>query len=297
MTSRTSPALARRQLRLALRRAREAAGITQGQVADALEWSISKVNRIETGDVKVSNSDLAALLRLFAVDDPALVADFTDRARASRRRGWWDEPHARKYLPAPYRQLIEFEDSATVIRCFQPTLVPGILQTETYAREILETWSQELDDDVRTARVEFRLRRRSNILDGDGPPDYLLILDESVVMREVGGALGMAEQLKAILSLIKSGRIHVRILPLREGAPFSVYGAFYIFDVETEENALFYQESVRGDMILQGTDQVAEYRACFDLMWSISLDEAASVRLMEAYAARMLASLDRTPRM
>jgi hypothetical protein len=78
---------------------------------------------------------------------------------------------------------------------------------------------------------------------------------------------------------------------------FAVYGGFLICDVAEEENVLLYQESVLGDRVLQASEQVAEYRARFELMWRLSLDEGASARLMEARAANMLASLDRTPHM
>ena len=292
----TSPALARRQLRLALRRAREAAGLTQGQVAEALEWSISKVNRIETGNVKISNTDLAALLRLLNVTDPVVVAEFTDQGRASRRHGWWDEPPAGKHLPLTYRHLIEFEAAATVVRCFQPALVPGILQTEAYAQEILDTWQQELDPEVRAARVQARLRRRATVFDRPDPPYYLLILDESVVWREVGGPKTMAEQLELVLQLASNARIQVRILPFREGTPWTAVGGFFLCDVEEEENVLLYQESAFGDQVLQASEQVRQYRARFDRMWELSLDEDASARLMRARAAAMLASLDRGSR-
>jgi transcriptional regulator with XRE-family HTH domain len=292
----TSPALARRQLRLALRRAREAAGLTQGQVAEALEWSISKVNRIETGDVKVSNTDLAALLRLLNVTDPAMVAEFTERGRAARRHGWWDEPPVGKHLPPTYRQLIEFEAAASIVRSFQPALVPGILQTEAYAQEILDTWQHELSAEVRQARVLTRLRRRAAIFDRPDPPFYLLILDESVVWREVGGPQAMAEQLELILELARNERVQVRILPFREGTPLTAVGGFFLCDAEDEENVLLYQESAFGDHAVQATEQVRQYRMRFDQMWNVSLDEDASARLMRARAAAMLASLDRGSR-
>src|SRR5688572_4091090 len=89
------PAVARRSLRLTLRQNRESRGFTQGQVAAALDWSLSKVNRIELGDVIVSHTDLQALLRLFGVDDPALIDRLDRHRQAARRRDWWDDPRYR----------------------------------------------------------------------------------------------------------------------------------------------------------------------------------------------------------
>src|SRR4051812_2203499 len=98
MATGDSPASARRRLRLALRRARDAVGLTQGEVADKLHWSLSKVQRIESGDVTISVTDLTALLRLFEVDDADRVEALTTDARLARKRGWWDEAKFRGHL-------------------------------------------------------------------------------------------------------------------------------------------------------------------------------------------------------
>ena len=147
MASYEAPAVARRRLRLALRKAREAKGLTQAQVAEALDWSLSKVNRIETGEVTVSTTDLHALLRLFEVTDAAQVDRLVADARASRRRGWWDEPRYRQHLTPAMLQLFQFETEATTIRIFHPTLIPGLLQTRAYAEAALGVWRDRLSED------------------------------------------------------------------------------------------------------------------------------------------------------
>ena len=293
MAEYTSPAFARRQLRLALRRAREAASLTQGQVAEALDWSISKVNRIETGDVRISGTDLAALLRLLGVTDQSLTKRLAEQARASRQHGWWDAPPFRQHLTGPTRQLIEFESAAVTIRCYQPTLIPGILQTEAYARDILSYWAHEMNADERAARVAGRQLRRERLFGREPPVRYLVLLDESVVMRDVGGPSVMVDQLRQTLDHTASGHVNVRIIPYRDGAPFAVMGGFVLLDLIDAENAILYQESYVVDQIVQTQDAVLPYRSLFERMWELSLSEAASMRLMEARAANMLASLDR----
>src|SRR5687767_12110990 len=173
-----SPAVARRRLRLALRHAREERGFTQGQVAAALEWSLSKVQRIESGDVTVSRTDLTALLDHLGVTDPDSVGELIEIARTSRRKGWWDDPHYRQHLTPATMRLLQFESEATAIRIFSPTVMPGVTQTPAYASHILRFWQDELSGEGRAVRLEVRLRRRDYVFHRENPPKYLLLLDE-----------------------------------------------------------------------------------------------------------------------
>ncbi len=243
MAGNTSPALARRQLRFALRRARDHAGLTQGQVADALEWSISKVNRIETGDVTVSATDLKALLQLLQITEPDVVEQYTARARASRRQGWWDQPEYKPHLTKATRQLIEFEGIASTIWSYQPITVPGILQTEAFANEIIAAFGNRNTPDARSAKVAIRMQRLQHVLDRPDPPEYRLLLDESVAIREVGGPKATADQFDHILALADSRRISFRIVPLRDGLQYAMAGSFTVFTLDVRGGALTLQRN------------------------------------------------------
>jgi transcriptional regulator with XRE-family HTH domain len=293
MVSNESPAVARRRLRLALRRAREEKGLTQGQVAEALEWSLSKVNRIESGDVTISHTDLHALLNLLDVTDVEAVERLTEDARASRRRGWWDDPEYREYLTTATVQLLQFESQASVIRTFQNTLVPGLLQTRTYADFVLNFWSEELPEAERMARLDIRMQRPKHVFDRLDPPKYLVILDESVVFREVGGPTVMADQLNEVLRMAESPRITVRIVPFAEAAPLALLGPFTIFNLGDEEDAVLYRETTWLDEIVHTREVIRRHRHVFEQLWEKSLSAEASDRLIRAHAATMLASMDR----
>jgi len=293
MTAYTSPAIARRQLRLALRRARETAGLTQATVAEALDWSISKVNRIETGDVKVSSTDLRALLALFDITDRAAIDEFAARARASRQRGWWDAPEFRPFLTVGMRQIIEFEGAASAVHTYHPTLVPGLFQTAEYARAVMSAYAYVMPADMSAARIESRQRRRAGLFEQVERPEYRLVLDESVALRPVGGHAVMADQLGELLSYVDTGKIDVRILPLAPGAAFGAVGAFTIFDLRDGEDAVLYQEVGAIDGCDYDRDRIQEHRVHFERMWEQSLAAQASARLLRASAATMLASLDR----
>lgn len=285
-----SPAVARRRLRLALRRTREASGLTQRQVAETLDWSLSKVNRIEAGDVAISSTDLQALLQLFGVTDPDRVEELTDEGRAARRRGWWDRPEYREQLTPAMIQSIQFETDATTIRSYQPTLIPGVLQTPAYASAIIDLGADELSETVRATRLEVRLRRRDHLLSRPDPPDYLLILDESALLREVGGPRVMSEQLYDLLGLTQAGQVMVRVMPIAH-ATFVLIGLFVIYANDDEDVAM-YRESKLEDEVVYATEVIHSHRQLFERVWDQSLSSDASAHMIEARAAMLRSTAD-----
>jgi transcriptional regulator with XRE-family HTH domain len=295
MASTEPPAVARRRLRLALRKLREEGGVTQAQVAEALQWSLSKVNRIESGEVGISNTDLKALLAHLGVTDESLIRRLGEDAQvARRRRGWWEEARFREHLNKATRQLLQFESEASVIRCFNPTIFPGLIQTRDYAQAIVNFWSSELAPDDRAVRVEVRMRRFDHVFERPDRARYLLILDESVILRDVGGLSVMAAQLNHVLELVQKGRVMVRIVPLGESANVAMVGPFMILDLdEGDESSILYRESGLRDEIVQAPRELALHRRIFQQIWRIALSDEATVRLITARAATLLASLDR----
>jgi transcriptional regulator with XRE-family HTH domain len=287
-----SPAAARRRLRFALRAARDTAQLTQADVAERLEWSVSKVNRIENGEVTISATDLRALMELLGVTDPATADQLTTWARTARSRGWSDNPEFRAHLTPALRQLIQYEAEATAIRCFQPTVMPGALQTPEYARSILDFWV-ELPDETRAARQAVRAERRARLFERPGRPLFLLLLDESVVQRQVGGPAVMADQLRSLLAMIRDGELILRIVPLVHGANLGPTGGFMILDLEDYENAILYREIGLDDDNIRDDDTVAHYRRAFERMWDVALSPEQSNALIEGQAAVLNASITR----
>jgi transcriptional regulator with XRE-family HTH domain len=288
-----SPAIAKRRLRLALRRAREASDLTQGEVAKRLDWSLSKVNRIESGEVTISSTDLQAMLRLFDITDADTIEQLTADARASRRRGWWDEPAYRQHLNTATLQVLQFESEASAIRVFQPVLIPGLLQTRPYAEFQMNVWKADLSEEVREARLDIRMRRHEHVFGRPDAPSYFLVLDESVLYREFGGARVMAEQLHQLLAYAEQPEITVRVVPMANAANLPMLGAFTIFDLGDEENAVLYHESAIEDEIIHKRDLIEFHRDRFEQMWDQSMSPEATARLIAARAAAMLSALDR----
>lgn len=287
MTLGESPAVARRRLRLALRKAREENGFTQGQVASALDWSLSKVQRIESGDVAVSTTDLMALLSHFGIDDTKQKAQLQSIAKISRRKAWWDDPPYRDHLTDGTAQLIAFESEAAVIRVFHPSLVPGLAQTVAYAQYTLDFWSDELSPAERAIRLEVRMRRQKDVFERADPPRYLVVLDESVLLREIGSPQVMAEQLEKLLRLMEMPSVIVRIVPLHFAA-MAMMTMFTLVDLDDEENAILYREATLVDEVVDTPDKIRLYRGRFENLWKLALSPESSRELIEKHAEGML---------
>jgi transcriptional regulator with XRE-family HTH domain len=284
MTSPESPAGARRRVRLAVREAREANGLTQCQVAEAMEWSQSKVIRIESGEVTISPNDLRPLLAYLGIVDKATVDRLVRDSRSSRqRRMWWDEPQVREHLTEASRQLIQYEVEATEIRYFTNIVIPGALQTEDYSTTVLGLHLGQLTDEDVEVRLGTRRHRRAQLLGRRDFPRIYLLLEESVLARRIGGKADVtAAQLQHLLDLARQKPIWIRVLPYAANAPVPAMGPFDILSLPGEgANAVLYRESHLGDEIVDDARNVQRHREGFETWWDAALDENASAALIE----------------
>ncbi|GIE51192.1 helix-turn-helix domain-containing protein [Actinoplanes nipponensis] len=289
------PAVARQRVRRALRNARLETGLVQGDVARRLNWSLSKVQRIESGSVAVSVTDLHALLGVYGVDDEGTVESLARDAAISRRQRWTVPAAHREHLTPGLLQLLQFEGQATVIRAYQPFTFPGVLQTPATAEYVLGWFSESLTEDDRKVRLDVRMARSKRIVEDDRAPTYLLMLDEAALSREIGGRAIMAEQLEAAIEFAQRPNIHIRIVRLAEGMHLGMLGPFTLLDLSDDDigDAVLYREFYTSDNISQDDKDVAYYRARFEAAWSRCYDEADSLRLIRAAAAALRASLVR----
>jgi len=254
-----------------------------------MEWSLSKVMRIEKGDVNISVSDLRMLLAYLEITDPVEVKRLLDDARTARSERWSADSAYREYLPPALFQLMQFEQEATVIRHYASVIVPGLLQTAAYARAVFDTFSGDFDEATVRTRIEARLSRREQVFGRPDPPTYLLILDEAVLSRRVGGSGVMGEQLYELLGMIRQNLISARVVPFVAPASIAVLGPFTLVDLGSEQNAILYRESQMVDEIIHSRRILARHRTVFDQMWAAALDDKASEQLIEERATTMLA--------
>jgi transcriptional regulator with XRE-family HTH domain len=264
------PTLARRQLGVELRRLRDAAGLTIERVAQHLECSDSKISRIERGQVSATPRDVGDMLDLYPVDDWKRE-ELVQLARQARRRPWWEvEFHD---LPLAYAS---YEAAARTIRTYQVQLVPGLLQTEDYARAVLRALRPGLEPPDVEGRIEVRIRQQA-ILTRPEPPGVHAVLDEAVLRRPVGSAAVMRQQLERLLTWIEHPNVTVQILPFAAGEHAGMDGAFVLFGFGgPPEMDVVYLENTTNDFLLEEGDAVARYRVLFGHLREQALDPEES---------------------
>ncbi|MEV4415613.1 helix-turn-helix transcriptional regulator [Catellatospora sp. NPDC049609] len=277
-TSGTS--LRRRRLGVALRELRERAGMTHQQVGPALDCSPSKISRIENGEVGVRRSDLLVLLDLYGLDDAGQREELLELARESKRRGgWW-----LKYgeVSSPYLKLIQLEAEADSIRGAELMFVPGLLQTEDYARAVIHATRPQDGPEEVERRTQIRLTRQE-LLKQDRPPEFWTVLDEAVLHRIVGSRAVMAEQLRALAAANELPHITVQILPFAHGGHEAMAGAFRILRFpDSRDPDTVYFEGFAGDLYLDDSPEIARCSLVFDHLCAAALSpQLSSLRMLE----------------
>ncbi|MFF5116607.1 helix-turn-helix domain-containing protein [Dactylosporangium aurantiacum] len=195
------PAVARELVRSRLKALREASELSPATVADHTGWSISKLTRIEKGEVTVQPLEVRALLQYYGVDDENEVAALAKLSQASRARQWYSKHR----LAGDFQRFVAYESEASVINIWQVLFVPGLLQTEEYARAITALSMRRSPDDKEVlARVRLRMDRQQAFRERLGrpdPPRIVAVIDESVLRRPVGGRDAQRRQLDHLLDL------------------------------------------------------------------------------------------------
>jgi transcriptional regulator with XRE-family HTH domain len=244
---------------MALREAREAAGHTQAEVAEEMEWSLSKVIRIENGDVSIAPNDLRPLLGFLKVRDKATIADLVESAKVARTRprqaqAWYQAPAFREHLTEPGRKLIEYEHEANWIHSYSVFHVPGPLQLPEYSTALTETWSEELTPEQIKFRLEARKRRRATMLERVGQLHMTALLDEGVFRRHMGSPSILAAELNELLRLSEIGLLAVRLIQFSSEIAMSYNAGFDILFLGEDgdlSNAVMYRETGTSDEILE----------------------------------------------
>ncbi|WP_149548579.1 helix-turn-helix domain-containing protein [Streptomyces marokkonensis] len=260
----TSAALLRLRLRTELRKARMAAGLTQREVADRMEWSPSKLIRIEAGEVGISVNDLRPLVAAYGITDRRKLEELLNMARGSRRMPFAEY---RDLYSKDFLQFLALEAAAWINRQYGSLVIPGLLQTEEYMRAVMEAFGKGTPEERVERTVEARLARQELLDDSDGR-EFFFILDESVVRRLTGGRGVMRAQLEHLAELSTRDHITIQILPFSVGAHPGIQGPFTLFEFQAEEmeDALFVEDS-RGATYPAGSSE--ETRRYLERFWDL----------------------------
>jgi transcriptional regulator with XRE-family HTH domain len=260
-----------------LRRYRDAARLTCEEVAEHLECSTSKISRIETGRVSVSPRDVRDLLDLYGVS--GLERDsLVQLARESRQKGWW---HAYSDAIEPrFATYIGLESAASEIRIYEVTLIPGLLQTEDYARAVIAAGAVDGDPAAVERNVAFRMARQPALTSED-PPQLWAVLDEAALRRQVGGNGVMRLQLEHLLDLGRLPNVAIQVLPFDAGAHPAMGRPFVILAFpERADPDVVYLEDLTSALYVENVDEVDRYNVFFNHLRATALSFEDSATLI-----------------
>lgn len=273
------PTIPRWQLGEQLGGLRDRARLTQGQIAERLGCSVSKIQKIEAGEVGVVRAELELMLSTYDVTDEHLRTELYALQKLGKQRGWWSKFGA---VPAPFATFLGIESAATKIKAYEPMVVHGLLQTEEYARAIAGTVALMADDNQRERQVRIRMERQEKVL-GDDPPEIWAILDEGVLRRVVGSPHVMMAQLTHLLNL--PHWITVQVVPFRNGGYPGTLGAMTIFEFnERLHSPVVYVECQAGNLYLEKGDDLDRCNLAYNHMSASALSKQESARLIEDVA-------------
>jgi transcriptional regulator with XRE-family HTH domain len=276
-------------LRGELVRLRKESGLTQEQVAGELEWSPSKLIRVEGGRSAITKVDLDALLTRYGITSESTRERLQALNRGARERGWWEK--YRDDVSPTYLDYVGFEAGATFIRLFESGFVPGLLQTFRYAEAITVKA-------VNAARVkpivDLRLQRQNELAQRSPQPRRYYVVDEAVIRRHVGISKDpaiMPDQLRDIADKAEGDAlVTLRVIPFAAGEYRGFSGPFTLLEFDGGLSDVLYIETGRGafaSMVSGNDPQVAEFRDEFEALLEDALPDDKSIELIRNVADDM----------
>jgi transcriptional regulator with XRE-family HTH domain len=287
MASDQGPVVQSALLRTELIRLRKESGLTQEQVASGLDWSPSKLIRVEGGRSSITRVDLDALLTRYGVTSESHRERLQALNRGARERGWWNV--YRDDISPAYLEYVGYETGADVIRHCQPGFVPGLLQTVEYAEVI----TANSVDAVKVAPVvKLRMQRQAELSRRSDPPRQYYVLDEAVIRRHVGISQDpaiMPAQLRYLADTAEAeDLITIRVVPFRAGAHPGLDGPFTLLEFDGAMSDILYLDNGRNRNLITGSDpRIAEYADDFETILESALSAEDSIALIRQSAEEM----------
>jgi hypothetical protein len=282
----TGSTVPRRQLGRYLRDMRNRSRMTVRIAAQELEWSEAKIWRIETGQTSLRSLDVEAMGKVYGAP-----ADLTEAlmglAKETKARGWW---HAYgDVIPETFDLYIGLEEAASRLSWYESELVPGLLQTEDYARTLIRADNPDVADEEIERRVHVRIARQALLTRATAAPTVEVILNEAILRRPVGGADIMISQLQWLIDAAKLPNISIRVIPFSAGLHHGLMsGPFVILrfplngDGREAEPPTVYIDGFTGALYLDKQKEIEQYSAAYASILGSALDERSSEKRIRA---------------
>ncbi|GAA2237483.1 helix-turn-helix transcriptional regulator [Kitasatospora cystarginea] len=250
-----------------LRRLREGHGITREDAGYQIRASESKISRMELGRVSFKERDVADLLTLYGVHDGAEREALLGLVREANKPGWWHSYN--DVLPGWFQTYVGLEEAATLIRTYEVQFIPGLLQSEEYARAVFGQTRPVLSNEELERRLSLRMRRQKLLTEGQSPRLWAVI-DEAALRRPVGGHGVMRRQVQYLIDVAETSNVVIQVMPFRFGVHAGESGAFSILRFPEQDLAdVVYLEQLTSALYLDKRDDVDSYvqvmeRLCVD---------------------------------
>jgi transcriptional regulator with XRE-family HTH domain len=273
-----SPTALRILLGAQLRRLREAKRIPPEEAGHLIRASHSKISRIETGRVGFKDRDIVDLLTLYGVTDEAQREEIRELAARANSPGWWHD--YADILAGWFEEYIGLEEAAVQIRAFEAQFVPGLLQTEDYARAVILLEYSNPKEINR--RVSLRMARQA-ILSRPDPTSLQVVLDEAVLQRPIGGSAAMRAQLTRLIEMSQRPNVTIQIMPFTAGGHAAAGGPFSVLHfAEDDLPDMVYHEQLASAQYVDKPDVVDKYLAVMDSLCLEAATPANSVKTLRA---------------
>jgi transcriptional regulator with XRE-family HTH domain len=270
----SSPTVRRRRIARELRQLRERSSMTLDQAARQLDMSKSNLSRIENAQIGIKPRDVRAALALYEVtgaDAEAII----EIARGAQQRGWWQ--NYGDVLPQWFEFYVGLEAEASVIRTYEAESVPGLLQTEDYARAIYVLTAGEAEVD---RKVSARIQRQA-VLHRDPPAELSVVLNEAVLVRPVGGAKVMSQQLDQVADLAQLPNVTVQVLPFEAGGHPAMTTPYVIVSfADAPDESIVYLENLTNGQALEEPEHVRGYTMVHETLRDRALDPGDSIAML-----------------
>jgi Domain of unknown function (DUF5753)/Helix-turn-helix domain len=256
------PTVLRMLLGAQLRRLRETAGVTRDDAGYHIRASGSKISRMELGRVSFKERDVTDLLEFYGIDDVAEKEKLVQLTREANATPWYQK--FQDVVPDWFHVFVGLEEAAQLIRVYEVQFVPGLLQTEEYARAVILQGAPALDSDEVERRVALRLGRQK-LLTRENPPRYWVVMDEAALRRPMGGRDVHVGQIERLIDLVGEPNITIQVMPFRYGGHAAEGGAFTIMRFpETDLPDVVYMEYLTGAHYIDKPEEVERYAAVME---------------------------------
>ena len=279
MATRRSPTARHRRLIVELKRLREERGLSREQVADRIGTSETSIFRYEKGETRPQPAVVAAMLDVYGATT-AERDELLEMARDARKRGWWHRH--RQTLKPGFDSYIGLEAAASIVRTYEAQTVPGLLQTEAYARANIVATSLNMVPAGIEERLSVRLSRQDLITRSTDRVQIIAVLDEAVLHRQVGGPQAMREQIRHLIAMAALPNVVIHILPFAAGAHPGMEGPFCLLSFpEPDDTDLVYLEQATSGLVPEEPEEVRRYTLMFGTLLGKALPAEELVAVME----------------